>query len=71
MTDTPPPGKRTPTQTIPDNVEVVELRRSTYGEFNSFYLTVKGEGWNLTTTVKDADVLTRIQEIAAAVEAVK
>jgi len=71
MTETPHPGKRTPTPTIPEAVEVLTIRRHTYGERGRFYVTAEGDGWKITVTAKDADVLTRIHEIAAAMEAVK
>ena len=63
--------QRTPTPTIPEAVEVLTIRRHTYGERGRFYVTAEGDGWKITVTAKDADVLTRIHEIAAAMEAVK
>ena len=67
---TPHPGKRTPALTIPENVCKVTIIRSVI-EHSPTYVTLEGNQWHMTISCTDAEVLTRIHEVAAAMEAVK
>lgn len=70
--NTPHPGKRPAPTRIPRSIKSIEIERSPYpGILKPLYVTLKGDMWLMRFDTTDDELLTRINEIAAAMEAVK
>lgn len=67
---TPHPGKR-PAR-IPRSIKSIDIERSQYPNTpKPLYVTLKGDTWLIRFDTTDDELLTRINEIAAAMEEVK